>query len=154
MPVSEMKGLAQQGETVLFEEWTFTQTSGAGLYTATVNIPAYATILDIIIQSLALWTGTSASLIVGDAADPDGFYLATDLVATDLLVGEDLSFGHPGGLAGAYIASEQRVRTKNAARSVIAVITQVGTGTAGRTRMGVMYAAPDAVENANAAVKV
>lgn len=134
---------------VRLAEVTFTQTSGAGDYTGTIALPAGSRILDIGVDGQALWDGTSATLIVGDDTDPDGFFLETDLTAVDLLAGEVNSIEHPGGLAGAYIASEQRVLFSAVARNVIGVISQVGTGTLGRTRLYVAYS----VVSATAAVK-
>jgi hypothetical protein len=121
-------------------EATFTET-GAGTYTATLPLPAGATLLDVIVNGVALWeAATSAVLIVGDATDPDGYYAAVNLKATDLLAGESLSFALAGGKAGAYIANAQvSPRFAVAARSVIGVVTSVGAGTAGRTRMTVVY---------------
>lgn len=128
------------------KELTFTETSGDGTYTGTIALPAGARILDMGVDGQALWTaGTSASLIVGDDVDPDGFFVATDLKATDLLAGEINNLEHPGGKAGAYIAAEQRNLYSAEARNVVAVITKVGTGTAGRTRVYVTYAVPSPV---------
>jgi hypothetical protein len=121
-------------------ELTFTQTAGDGEYTGTIALPANSRILDIGVDGQALWDGTSASLIVGDGVDPDGFFAATDLKATDLLAGEINNLEHPGGKAGAYITAEQRVLYQAAARNVVAVLTQVGDGTLGRTRVYVLYA--------------
>lgn len=133
---------------VVMEEALFTE-NGDGTYTATFSLPAGARIIDIGVQALVLWAaGTSASLKVGDAADDDGFFVATDLKATDLLVGETNNIEHPGGKAGVYIASEQRVLHQASARSVIGVVTSVGAGTAGRTRMYCAYALPAAVQSA------
>jgi hypothetical protein len=84
-------------------------------------------------------------MIVGDAADPDGFFAATNLKATDLLAGETNNIEHPGGLAGVYIAAEQRKLWQATARRIIGVITSVGAGTAGRTRMYVVYFVPTRV---------
>ena len=120
---------------------TFTETSGDGIYTGTIALPAGSRIIDIGVDGTALWTAsTSASLIVGDDADPDGFFTATDLKATDLLDGEANTLEHPGGKAGAYIVSEQRMLYQATARNIVAVLTKVGTGTAGRTRVYVVYA--------------
>jgi hypothetical protein len=127
---------------VLLKTITFTQTSGAGTYTGTLALPANSRIIDIGVDGQALWDGTSASIIVGDAADDDGFFVATDLKAVDLLAGEINSIEHPGGKAGVYIAAEQRVLFSAAARNIIGVISQVGTGTLGRTRVYVAYAVP------------
>ena len=132
-------------------EVLFTEAGAAGTYTGTIALPAGSRIIDIGVTGLVLWTaGTVAKMIVGDGDDPDGFFLETNLKATDLLVGETNNIEHPGGLAGTYIASEQRVLYADAARNIIGVVTTTGTAaTAGRTRMYVCYATP----TAGAAVK-
>jgi hypothetical protein len=120
--------------------------NGAGTYTGTITLPAGATILDILIHAVALWdAATSASMIVGDATDPNGFYDAIDLKATDLLAGESLSFAQAGGQAGAYnIGANTHWGSRYSAseRVITGVITSVGAGTAGRTRMTVVYTMP------------
>lgn len=133
-------------------EATFTETTGAGVYTAAFALPAGATLHDIIVNGVALWTATtSATLKVGDT-DDDGFYTAVDLKATDLLAGESLSFELAGGKAGAYIANSQvSPRYSATARTINAIVTTVGAaGTAGRTRVTVVYSNP----TATAATKV
>ena len=137
-------GIAATAYQVVESEVLFTE-AGAGTYTGTIALPAGSRIADIGVDATALWTAaTSASMIVGDAADPDGFFVATDLKATDLLAGEINNIEHPGGKAGAYIASEQRKLYQATARSIIGVVTSVGAGTAGRTRMYVVYSTPTA----------
>lgn len=132
---------ANAGMAVLSEA-LFTE-NGAGTYTATIPLPAGARILDIGVHGVALWdAATSAAMEVGDGADPDGFFLSTDLKATDLLAGEINNIEHPGGKAGAYIASEQRKLQQDTARNVIGVATSEGAGTAGRTRLYVLWALP------------
>jgi hypothetical protein len=128
-------------------EATFTE-NGAGTYTATIPLPAGATLIDIIVNGVVLWAAaTSAALIVGDGTDPDGYFTGVDLKATDLLAGESLSFAQAGGKAGAYIANSQvSPRYAAAARSIIGVVTSVGAGTAGRTRMTVLYTAPNSAD--------
>lgn len=145
--LAKLDAIPATSYAVCMEEVTFTETAGAGTYTGTIALPAGSQILDVAIHGIALWTAaTSASLIVGDGADNDGFFVATNLKATDLLAGEVNNIEHPGGLAGAYIASEQRVLYSATARSVIGVVTTVGgSGTAGRTRMAVTYCCPTAV---------
>jgi hypothetical protein len=121
--------------------------NGAGTYTATFNLPAGATLVDIIVEAEALWTAaTSASLEVGDAGDPDGYLTAVDLKATDLLAGESVSLGGAtvlGGVGGAYTTvgtSTHLDRNYSASASVItATVVSVGAGTAGRTRVTVLY---------------
>lgn len=130
---------------IVVEERTIEETTGAGTYTATVAIPAGAWILDIMVQAVALWTATtSASLEVGDGTDPDGFYTAVDLKATDLLAGETLAFAKAGGQEGAYVTATHVLgRYAAAARTITATVVTVGAaGNAGRTRLVVIYADP------------
>lgn len=139
---------ASTAAPILSQEVTFTETSGAGVWTGAIALPAGSTILDIIVNGVALWTSqTSATLKVGDGTDDDGYYTGVDLKATDLLAGESLSFALAGGKAGAYIANSQVSPRYNAAAVTIAgIITKVGTtGTAGRTRMTVYYSLPTSV---------
>lgn len=140
------RGYGPGFEEVYFEE------NGAGTYTASVEVPAGATLLDIIVNGVVLWAaGTSAVMIVGDGTDPDGYFTGVNLKATDLLAGESISLDQAGGKAGAYIANSQvSPRYSATARTITGQITSVGAGTAGRTRMLVLYAKPAA---ARAAVK-
>jgi hypothetical protein len=130
---------------VLQEEVTFTETSGSGVYTGSVTVPAGASIVDILIAGVALWNNAGAcTLKVGDVADDDGYFTAVDLKATDLLAGESLSFALAGGKAGAYIANSQvSPRYSASARVVSGIVTTASTGgTTGRTRMTVIYTDP------------
>jgi hypothetical protein len=130
---------------VVCEEVLFTEAGAAGVYTGSVNIPAGATIHDIIVNGVALWgAGSSATLKVGDATDDDGFYTGVNLKATDLLAGESISFALAGGKAGAYIANSQvSPRYSATARVISGVVTTVGTtASTGVTRMQVVYALP------------
>lgn len=130
---------------VLQEEVTFTETSGAGTYTGSVAVPAGASILDIIINGVALWNNAGAcTLKVGDVADDDGYFTGVDLKATDLLAGESISFAQAGGKAGAYIANSQVSPRYSASARVISgiVITASTGGSTGRTRMIVVYTDP------------
>lgn len=128
------------------DEVTFTETAGAGTYTGIVSIPAGSTLIDIQVQSTALWAAaTSATMIVGDGDDDNGFYTGIDLKATDLLVAEVIRFGSTGGKEGAYIvnATGELNSYSATARSIIGTIATVGaTGTTGRTRMLVLYVTP------------
>jgi hypothetical protein len=122
------------------------QAAGAHVFTGTIPLPAGSLIIDVGVYGLVLWNAaTSASLIVGDDTTPNGFYTATDLKATDLLAFEANTIQHPGGLAGAYIVSEQRKLYSASARNVVAVVTQVGAGNAGTTLVVVQYAVPTAI---------
>lgn len=148
---------ANVGGLIGQEEATFTETAGAGVYTAAITVPAGATILDIIVNGVALWNpATSALMTVGDAGNASGFYTAVDLKATDLLAGESISFALAGGKAGAYIANSQvSPRYSATARVISGVVTVVGgSGTTGRTRMTVLWALPGSGLLAVAATKV
>lgn len=117
----------------------------AGVYTASLNMPAGAHLIDILVEGIALWNnGTSATMIVGDAADDNGYYDAVNLKATDLLAGESLSFSFAGGKAGAYIANSQvSPRYSATERTITAKITTVGTvPTTGETRILIIWAEP------------
>jgi len=144
--LNKADGINATAYQTVTEEVLFTE-EGAGVYTGTIALPAGARIIDIGVDGIALWTaGTSASMKVGDADDDNGFFTATNLKATDLLAGEINNLEHPGGKAGTYIASEQRVLYSATARNIIGVVTVVGTdATTGRTRMYVCYSVPVAV---------
>lgn len=138
-------GLGATASVVVAEEVSFTETTGAGIYTGSVSVPAGATLLDIIVNGVALWTATtSAAMDVGDGTDPNGYFAGIDLKATDLLAGESLSFALAGGKAGAYIANSQvSPRYSASARTISGVVVTVGAaGNAGRTRMTVVYSLP------------
>ena len=138
--LNKCDGIPATAYQTVMEEVLFTE-AGEGTYTGTIALPAGARIIDIGVDGIALWdAATSASIVVGDSDTADGFFTETDLKSTDLLAGEINNIEHPGGKAGAYIASEQRKLYAAGARNVIGVVTTVGAGTAGRTRLYVVYA--------------
>jgi len=143
--------------TIRIAGGTITELNGNAAYSISVTLPAGAILLDFIITGIALWTAaTSATLIVGDTADPDGFYAAVDAKATPA-VGTSLRPDTvPGGTGdGAYLgdtngefigpASSNFGRVYTAGSVITATITKVGSGTAGRTGFHVVYALPTAV---------
>ena len=139
---SEAQGLVQAREVYFVE-------TASETHTGAIAVPAGAWITDIIVQAEALWTAaTSASLEVGDGDDPDGFYTAVDLKATDLIVSggkQTISFATTGGVEGAYLVGSATHWTglyNASARTITATIAKVGSGTAGRTRMIVVYVTP------------
>ena len=146
LDVGELNRLDGLGGTpIATREATITESAGAGVYTGSVTVPAGATIIDVIVNGVALWNpATSATLKVGDVADDDGFFTGVDLKATDLLAGESLSLLAAGGKAGAYVANSQvSPRYSASSRVVSAIVTTVGgSGTTGRTRMTVVYSLP------------
>jgi hypothetical protein len=152
--INKLDGIAAASGLVVAAEITLTETTGAGTYTGTVTLPAGATLLDIIVNGVALWTATtSATLTVGDETDPDGFFTGVNLKATDLLAGESLSFALAGGKAGAYIANSQVTPRYYAAEQDISavVVTEGAAGNAGRTRVLVVYGQPATVTAATKA---
>jgi len=128
--------------------------NAAGVYTSKgIEIPAYATITDVIVIGVALWNaGTTAVGKVGDATDDDGFYTDINLKATELLAGETLSFAAAGGVEGAYsIGSLTHWGTlySTSTRIIKLIITTVGTApTTGETRMIVKFALPSPTDPA------
>jgi len=133
----------------------------AGVYTLDVRIPAYATVLDVIVHNEALWdAGTSATLNVGmytvdsttkaisSEEDLDGIFAAIDVKATDLTAGQAISFWRAGGKGGAMLTEGSSSHLLNimqpTERILRAAITTVGTvGTAGKTYAYVVYALPE-----------
>ncbi len=152
------------GSGVVFAKTVlFTEDATSVTHTGTIVVPAGATLLDIYIVPQVLWTGGTASISVGDVNSATGWFQATNLKATDLILGERLqasqavatdgSYG--GAKEGAYVTTAGRFgqQTTNmiggycpTAYSVIGVVT-VGTPatTAGRTRMTVLWTIGQAV---------
>ena len=118
----------------------------AGVYSISTVIPAGSYIIDVQVHADTLWNnGTSATLIVGDSDDPNGFYAAVNAKATDLIANEVLSLYHLGGKGGAYVTDDNGIMTQysSSARTVSAEMTTVGTvATAGVTRIIVIWAKP------------
>ena len=143
---AEVNKLASLGATpVATKRINFSETTGAGTYTGSVTIPAGAVLLDIIIYANSLWTATTSAVMdVGDTTDPNGFYAAINLKATDLLAGESLSFAQSGGKEGAYIANSQVSARRDASdRTLSAVVTTVGAaGNGGSTSVTVVWSLP------------
>src|SRR5512139_1012754 len=146
MPVISGGNVPAAGELVC-EEMLFTQQANntGGTYTASVTVPANSWITDIRVYGVALWnSATSATMVVGDATTADGYYTGVNLKATDLLVGEVLTFDSPGGKEGSLIvtASGLRNRTWSASERVItATVTEATTTVVatGSTRILVLY---------------
>ena len=117
----------------------------AGVYSISTIIPAGAYIQDIQVHTDTLWdSDTSATLIVGDSDDDNGFYTGVNAKATDLVANEVLSFYHLGGKEGAYVTDNNGVMTQysSSARTVTAQMTTVGAATAGVTRIVVIWVKP------------
>lgn len=128
-------------------ERTFTETAGTGTYTGTVVVPAGATVVDVIWRNTVVWANAaSASVVVGDDDDVNGYVEATNLKSAPAAdtngaaagLSSRLSLGatigvYKGG-AGKYCAAQKTITAT--------VTTGVGTETAGRSRMLVTYAVP------------
>lgn len=144
--------------SVLSKVITFTEDATSTTHTGTVTLPAGSMLHNIQICTTVLWTGGTATMVVGDADDPDGWFASFDLKATDHLVGEVLDISNAenwGGKQGVYmVAATGRKGTSGVAgnsgtyygvaKSIIGVVT-VGTPatTAGRTFMCVTYSVPE-----------
>ncbi len=136
------------GGIVESHEVFFTENATNDVHTGNITIPAGATILDITVHAVALWTATTASLEVGVVSDdPDGFFTAVDLKANDLLAGESINLGKTGGVEGAYLITDEWEHLYTATSRVVRCTIAVGTPatTAGRTRFVVTYVTPVSV---------
>ena len=125
--------------------WEDNGGGAAGVYSISTIIPAGAYIQDIQVHTDTLWdSDTSATLIVGDSDDDNGFYTGVNAKATDLVANEVLSFYHLGGKEGAYVTDNNGVMTQysSSARTVTAQMTTVGAATAGVTRIVVIWVKP------------
>ncbi len=142
----------------------------AGTHSASFVIPAGAVLLDILVTQEAVWDdGSGAAMVIGDAADADGYFASTNVKATDLVVGEVLSMmqgsidtdGMWGGKQGAYLVAATGRRGpvsgnfgiyQTAGSTITATVTvSDGDGTAGKTRVVVLYVVPKEVTVTNAA---
>ena len=152
MPVISGGVVGQPGR-ILFEEVTYTEAGAAGTYTCSVTVPGNSWLLDIKIYNLTYWgAGTSADMIVGDAADPNGWFDAISVKATDIVDyttdthAEVIDFNNAGGKPGVYLVAatgERELMFATTERVITGKITTVGTtATAGRTRMLVIYTDP------------
>lgn len=146
--------LARWARTIIRYDATGASAAGtAGVHTAGIVLPAYCYLLDVALVGVTLWAGgTAATVIVGDDDDADGFFVSSDLMATDLLAKEAIFVGAGTGLAGgrvgAYIAGSQWAVGggstsgiyRTVARTVTATVTTTGTvKTAGETHLLVSY---------------
>ena len=149
-----------RAESVRFLESDGNAVGGAaGVWSASIEIPAGAVLIDCIVHATAVWNATtSATLIVGDATDDDGIFTGVNLKATDLLATESISVnGLAGGKHGADLAVDyasvatigasqiKRRQLGNTSRVVSAKVTTVGapvTGRTGDTTVTFVYAYP------------
>ncbi len=135
---------------IVCETATFTETDGAGTYTATVNIPGNSWLLDLKFINTAYWDNAGTAVLkAGDADTDDGWFTGINLKATDLVAGTDqetLDFNNAGGKPGGYIvaATGERARMYYATAHVATgIITTSSTGgSLGRTRMLAIFTTP------------
>lgn len=137
----------------------FVEDATTTTYTATFPIPAGAILEDIVVLSTVLWGATgTVNLSVGDAQSATGWFIPTNLKATDLLVGERLQASNAscwGGQNGLYLTAAGRFGQQSgnaiggycpAAYNVIVVINVVSpAATVGRTFAFVTYQLPPSV---------
>lgn len=147
MPVISGGVVTQPGQ-ILFQEVTFTETSGSGVYTGSVTVPGGSFLVDVLVHGVAVWDNAgTVDMIVGDVANTDGMLIITSLKAAgDLVAGETLGMGTAldGGETGDDVTSSSWKRRYLATERVVSgVITTSSTGgSTGRTRMVVLYTDP------------
>ena len=122
--------------------------AGAGTYTASIPVPAGATVLDVIFRNTVVWdSGTSASLTCGDDDDANGYIEATDVKSAPAADTNGAAAGFSSRLSlGASIGVYKGGGGKYcaAAKTITCAIVAVGAGSAGRSRVLVEYAVPSA----------
>lgn len=162
--IDKVDGISATAYLAVTEGISFTEDGSGSSYTGTIEIPAGALVHDVCITNLVVWNGTSASLVIGDDDDPNGWIEATDLKATDLVVGEVMCAaddGAWGGKNGAYLTTAgRRGRITggidsgwyySAASEVIFLVTPgAADGSAGRAFAWVTYSVPTFVASTNA----
>lgn len=136
--------------------FSFTEDGSSTSYVATAPLVAGSLLLDILFTTTVLWDGTSQTLIVGDDDDDNGFFDAVNLKAADLLVGEVLSVRNSwqwGGKQGAYLVEAsgkfQPIYYPTANNIIAKVTPGAGDGSAGRSFMWVVSAAPTLTASTN-----
>ena len=145
---------------VLTKIVNFVENATGTTHTATIPIPANAVLHDIMVSNDVYWTATGAvSLTVGDTADTDGYFVASDLKATDMVPGEVYSVRGGtaawGGKNGAYLVSatgRSGPASTNfgfhygTASNIVATITVATPAAAtGRTTVSVVYSVPTVI---------
>lgn len=138
--IAESNGQQWPVSGMELHEFTFTETDGVdSTYTATLVVPAGYTVYDVLVGSTVVWNAaTSASLVVGDADDPNGYIEATDVKTTPAA---EVNGGYKLNLEIA--ADAYRGGRYYAAEGLITMqITTDDDGThhAGRTRIAVLMA--------------
>ena len=155
--LNKLDGIPSTAYMAVTELASFTE-SAATAYTYTFEIAAGTLVHDVCFVNTVLWGGTTASLIVGDDDDDNGWFEATDLKATALLVGEVLCAGDDatwGGEQGAYLvaATGRRGRVTagvdsgwyyGAASEIIMVVAAGTPSTTGRSFGWVTFSTPTA----------
>jgi len=155
--ITAPSGSASTG-LLITKSGVLTELTGDGTYAITIAVPAGAFLHRIMVAPQVLWTAaTSAALVVGDTADADGYFVSTDLKATDLVLGEVLdtmSSSSWGGKEGVYLvaATGRRGPTSSnfgtyyaAGSNIVFSVAKVGAGTAGRTAVSVTYSVGETV---------
>lgn len=123
--------------------------AGAGTYTATIPVPAGATVLDVIFRNTVVWdSATSAAMTCGDDDSSTGYFTSTNVKTTPAAdtngAGAGLSTRLSlGASAGAYKGGGGKFCA--AAKTITCAIVAVGAGSAGRSRLLVEYALPASV---------
>jgi hypothetical protein len=136
---------------VTAETVTFTETSGSGVYTGSITVPAGSFLLEVLVHGVAVWNNAgTVAMDVGDVALANGIFIITSLKSGgDLVAGETLGAAgvasSAGGEVGGDLTANTWLRRYLATERVISgVITTSSTGgSTGRTRMTVVYCTPN-----------
>ncbi|MBE3040333.1 MAG: hypothetical protein IMZ62_16165, partial [Chloroflexi bacterium] len=107
---------------------TFTETAGAGTYTATVAVPAGYTVLNIDWINAVVWNNTtSATMNVGDDDDPDGYFVAIDVKAVPAAAARLSSLPNvAGGSYGVYCGAPKAYAGAKTITATVVTVHAVG----------------------------
>ncbi len=128
---------------VVSAQMDFTETAGAGVYTATLVIPAGAVVQDVYINNRVLWTagGSTATLNIRDTATANAYVNNAPLHNTNSLPLNVLDTWWHNGLGD--LSSNYHSVSYLSGTTITAKITTTGAGgTVGRTSVIVLYTVP------------
>ncbi len=139
----QVGGVASGGGLVLSAEMDFTETAGAGVYTATLVIPVGGVVQNLYVINRVLWTagGSTATLNVRNTATANAYITATTLHAANFLATNVLdTWKHIGNAA---LSTTYESLSYPAGTTITATVTTTGAGgTVGRTSVIVIYTVP------------
>lgn len=111
----------------VMEYWDVVDIELTSTGTVTITVPANSEVDDVVAQVLTAYdSGTSALLVVGDTANPDGF-----IVSSSAKLAANTKFGFTGATMGVY----QGYKFYASADTIDCLLTITGATTTGKVRV-------------------